>query len=67
MNGSHPVHGSHNHPAPRHGRGSTDKNGDRVKGWQHQGEHAKAGANVTLSVVLCLAGCWLGMAAARQS
>ena len=65
MNGSHPVHGSHNHP-PRHGRGSTDKNGDRVKGWQHQGEHAKAGANVTLSVVLCLAGCWLGMAAARQ-
>ena len=31
-----------------------------------QGEHAKAGANVVLSVVLCLAGCWLGMAAARQ-
>ena len=31
-----------------------------------QGEHAKAGMNVALSVVLCLAGCWLGMAAARQ-
>ena len=31
-----------------------------------QGEHAKAGLNVVLSVVLCLAGCWLGMAAARQ-
>ena len=31
-----------------------------------QGEHAKAGMNVLLSVVLCLAGCWLGMAAARQ-
>ena len=30
------------------------------------GEHAKAGMNVALSVVLCLAGCWLGMAAARQ-
>ena len=32
----------------------------------HQGEHAKAGVNVLASVVLCLAGCWLGMAAARQ-
>ena len=31
-----------------------------------QGEHARAGMNVVLSVVLCLAGCWLGMAAARQ-
>ena len=31
-----------------------------------QGDHAKAGMNVALSVVLCLAGCWLGMAAARQ-
>ena len=31
-----------------------------------QGEHAKAGLNVLLSVVLCLAGCWLGMVAARQ-
>ena len=31
-----------------------------------QGEHAKAGMNVVLSVVLCLAACWLGMAAARQ-
>ncbi len=31
-----------------------------------QGEHVKAGANVASSVVLCLAGCWLGMAAARQ-
>ena len=31
-----------------------------------QGEHVKAGANVALSVALCLAGCWLGMAAARQ-
>ena len=31
-----------------------------------QGEHAKAGMNVVLSVVLCIAGCWLGMAAARQ-
>ena len=31
-----------------------------------QGEHAKAGLNVVLSVALCLAGCWLGMAAARQ-
>ena len=32
----------------------------------HQSEHIKAGANVALSVVLCLAGCRLGMAAARQ-
>ena len=32
----------------------------------HQGEHAKAGVNVLASVVLCLAGCWLGMTAARQ-
>ena len=31
-----------------------------------QGEHARAGMNVVLSVVLCIAGCWLGMAAARQ-
>ena len=31
-----------------------------------QGEHARAGMNVVLSVVLCLAGCWLGMIAARQ-
>ena len=31
-----------------------------------QGAHVKAGLNVALSVVLCLAGCWLGMAAARQ-
>ena len=31
-----------------------------------QGEHAKAGMNVVLSVVLCIAGCWLGMATARQ-
>ena len=31
-----------------------------------QGEHARAGMNVVLSVVLCLAACWLGMAAARQ-
>ena len=31
-----------------------------------QGDHAKAGMNVVLSVVLCIAGCWLGMAAARQ-
>ena len=31
-----------------------------------QGEHARAGMNVVLSVVLCLAGCWLGMAVARQ-
>ena len=31
-----------------------------------QGEHAKAGMNVVLSVVLCIAGCWLGMTAARQ-
>ena len=31
-----------------------------------QGEHAKAGMNVVASVVLCLAGCWLGMVAARQ-
>ncbi len=31
-----------------------------------QGEHAKAAMNVVLSVVLCLAGCWLGMVAARQ-
>ena len=31
-----------------------------------QGEHARAGANVVLSVVLCLAACWLGMAVARQ-
>ena len=31
-----------------------------------QGDHAKAGLNVALSVALCLAGCWLGMAAARQ-
>lgn len=32
----------------------------------HQGDHFKAGMNVLLSVVLCLSGCWLGMAAARQ-
>ena len=31
-----------------------------------QGDHAKAGMNVVLSVVLCIAGCWVGMAAARQ-
>ena len=31
-----------------------------------QGEHVKAGVNVLASVGLCLAGCWLGMAAARQ-
>ncbi|MCY4223167.1 MAG: fluoride efflux transporter CrcB [Thiotrichales bacterium] len=31
-----------------------------------QGEHARAGMNVVLSVVLCLAGAWLGMVAARQ-
>ena len=31
-----------------------------------QGAHARAGMNVVLSVLLCLAGCWLGMAAARQ-
>ncbi len=31
-----------------------------------QGEPARAGMNVGLSVGLCLAGCWLGMAAARQ-
>ena len=31
-----------------------------------QGEHARAGMNVVLSVLLCLAACWLGMAAARQ-
>ena len=31
-----------------------------------QGEHARAGMNVVLSVVLCLAGCWLGIVAARQ-
>ena len=31
-----------------------------------QGEHVKAGTNVASNVVLCLAGCWLGMAAARQ-
>ena len=31
-----------------------------------QGDHAKAGMNVVLSVVLCLVACWLGMAAARQ-
>ena len=31
-----------------------------------QGEHARAGMNVALSVALCIAGCWLGMAAARQ-
>ena len=31
-----------------------------------QGEHARAGLYVVLSVVLCLAGCWLGMVAARQ-
>ena len=31
-----------------------------------QGETARAGMNVVLSVVLCLAGCWLGMAVARQ-
>ena len=31
-----------------------------------QGEHAKAGMNVLLSVALCLAGCWLGMVVARQ-
>ena len=30
------------------------------------GEPAKAFMNVGLSVVLCLAGCWLGMAVARQ-
>ena len=32
---------------------------------QH-GDHAKAAMNVVLSVVMCLTGCWLGMAAARQ-
>ena len=32
----------------------------------HQGDHLKAGMNILLSVALCLAGCWLGMAAARQ-
>ena len=32
----------------------------------HQGEHVKAGVNVLAGVGLCLAGCWLGMAAARQ-
>ena len=32
----------------------------------HQGAHLKAGVNVLASVALCLAGCWLGMAAARQ-
>ena len=32
----------------------------------HQGDHLKAGVNVLASVALCLAGCWLGMAAARQ-
>ena len=32
----------------------------------HQGDHLKAGVNVLSSVALCLAGCWLGMAAARQ-
>ena len=31
-----------------------------------QGDHAKAGMNVVLSVVLCIAGCWVGMAAGRQ-
>ena len=31
-----------------------------------QGHHLKAGMNVVLSVALCLAGCWLGMTAARQ-
>ena len=31
-----------------------------------QGDHARAGMNVGLSVVLCIAGCWLGMAVARQ-
>ena len=31
-----------------------------------QGEHARAVLNVVLSVVLCLAGCWLGIAVARQ-
>ena len=31
-----------------------------------QGNHLKAGANIALSVALCLAGCWLGMIAARQ-
>ena len=64
--GATPFTGPTITPPPRHGHGSTGKNGDRVKGWQHQGEHAKVGANVVLSVVLCLAGCWLGMAAARQ-
>ena len=51
---------------PRLRHDSTDRNGDLVKGWQHQGEHARAGANVVPSAVLCLAGCWLGMVAARQ-
>ena len=32
----------------------------------HQGDHLKAGVNVLASVALCLAGCWLGMAAVRQ-
>ena len=32
----------------------------------HQGAHLKAGVNVLASVALCFAGCWLGMAAARQ-
>ena len=31
-----------------------------------QGHHLRAGMNVVLSVALCLAGCWLGMVAARQ-
>ena len=31
-----------------------------------QGNHLKAGANIALNVALCLAGCWLGMIAARQ-
>ena len=31
-----------------------------------QGAHAKAGINVVASVVLCIVGCWLGMAVARQ-
>ena len=51
---------------PRLRHDSTDRNGDLVKGWQHQGEHARAGANVVPSVVLRLAGCWFGMAAAWQ-
>ena len=31
-----------------------------------QGQPVRAGLNVALSVVLCLAGCWLGVVVARQ-